>query len=217
MPEALFAVALAYLIGSVPVAYAAGRASRGVDLRAAGSGNVGASNVWQSAERWLVVPVGVAQIAQGVAAVLVARLLDAGDAAEVACALACVVANDWNPWLRFSGGRGIGTTIGALLMLSPVALVAFVIVAVTGVALRAVPQGVALGLLATPIAAGVAGDGGEVVIGCAALAAIALAKRGLANGPPDSGAPRPDVWLNRLIYDRDIRDRDAWVRRNIAG
>ena len=216
MAEGLAAVVIAYAIGSLPLAYIAGRASKGIDLRTAGSGNVGASNVWQSAERWLVVPVGLAQIAQGATAVLIARLFEAGDGAEVACALACVIANNWNPWLRFTGGRGVGVTIGALAVLSPVALAVFVIVAVCGVVLRAVPQGVALGLLASPFAAAVAEDGSIVVAGCAAMAAICLLKRLVGNELPDPGAARPDVWVNRLIYDRDLRDRETWVRRNVV-
>jgi hypothetical protein len=38
----------------------------------------------------------------------------------------------------------------------------------------------------------------------------------LANGPPEPQIPRPGVWLTRLLYDRDIRDREAWVRRGLA-
>src|SRR5262245_23320028 len=112
MLASVAAIVVAYAIGSVPVAYLAGRLTAGVDLRERGSGNVGASNIWQSASRWFVVPVGVAQIAQGAAAVLVAIALDQGDGVQAACGVAVVVANDWNLWLRFDGGRGIGATIG---------------------------------------------------------------------------------------------------------
>jgi glycerol-3-phosphate acyltransferase PlsY len=216
MMDAAIAIVVAYALGAMPVAYLAGRLSAGVDLRRAGSGNVGASNVWQTAGRWLVVPVGLAQIGQGAAAVLIARATDGGDGIEVACAAACVIANNWNPLLRFTGGRGIGTTIGALIVLSPAALAAFAAIAVAGVGLRAVPQCVAGGLLATPVAAAVAGDGVAVAGGCAVLAVLALIKRATANELPDPAAARPQVWLNRLYYDRDIRDRDAWVRRGAS-
>lgn len=212
----LAAIVLAYLLGSVPVAYLAGRATTGVDLRERGSGNAGASNVWQSASRWLVVPVGLAQIGQGLAAVLIARVFDGGDAVQAACGIAAVLSNDWNPWLRFSGGRGIGATIGVLLALSPATLAAFVVVSVAGVILKAVPQGVALALVCAPVAAIAAGQSGAIVACSAALAAIALAKRVLANGAPDASAPRPEVWANRLLFDRDIRDREAWVRRGVS-
>jgi glycerol-3-phosphate acyltransferase PlsY len=211
---AALAIVIAYAIGSVPVAQIAARWTSGVDLREHGSGNVGASNVWQSPSRWLTVPVGLLQIAQGLAAVLIARALDQNDAIQAASGIAAVVAHDWNPWLRLRGGRGIGATIGVLLALAPAALAAFIAIALAGVLLRAIPQGVALALLATPIAALAAGEPGATVIACALLAAIALLKRLLANAAPDDTAPR-EVWFNRLLLDRDIRDRESWVRRSI--
>ena len=224
MLVSLAAIALAYLLGSVPVAYLTGRATKGIDLRERGSGNAGASNVWQSVSKWLVVPVGLAQIGQGLGAVLIARALDGGDGVQAACGVAAVLANDWNPWLRltsprraFGGGRGIGTMIGVLLVLSPAALVVFAVISIAGVAVKAAPQAVAVALIATPVAALAAGQPGVIVMSCAALASIALLKRVLANGAPDASSPRPRVWLNRLLLDRDIRDRDAWVRRGVEG
>ena len=208
-------VIAAYLIGSIPVAYVAGRATSGVDIRELGSGNVGASNIWRSVSKSLVVPVGLAQIAQGAVAVLIARAAGQGHGVEVAAASAALLANDWNPWLGLTGGRGVGQTIGVLLVLAPWALVALVIVALAGVALRAIPQFVVIGLGLTPIVAAIAGASGVVVGGCVALAAIAMLKRVLANGPPSRGDARPDTWLMRLAYDRDIADRDEWVTRSI--
>lgn len=216
MLAAAATIAASYLIGSIPVAYLAGRLTKGVDIRQLGSGNTGASNVWQSVSKALVVPVGLAQIAQGLAAVLVARAAGQGDGVQAAAGVAAIIANDWNPWLRFAGGRGVGQTIGMLLALAPWALAAFVAVSLAGVALRAIPQLIALALIATPIAAAIAGQPGAAVA-CAALAAIAMAKRVLANGAPEPDCARPEVWLIRLVYDRDIRDRDAWVRRGLAG
>lgn len=204
------AIIAAYLIGSVPVAWAAARANGGVDLRERGSGNVGANNVFQSASRWLIVPVGLAQIAQGAGAALLGRWAG-GDAIAAACGVAALVANNWNPWLRLAGGRGNGIHIGALLVLSPWALAAFVAIAVAGAILRAAPQGVAVAMIAAPVAAAAAGNSAAIVAGCAALAVVAFAKRLLGNGPPDAEHPRPAVWLLRLAYDRDIRDRGAWV------
>jgi glycerol-3-phosphate acyltransferase PlsY len=206
-------IAGSYLVGSIPVAYLVGRATRGVDIREYGSGNVGASNIWQSVSKALVVPVGLAQIAQGLAGPGVAWLLGQGAGVQVGAAVAAVIANNWNPWLGFTGGRGVGATIGGLIVLSPVALVTFIVIGVAGVVVRAIPQGVALALVATPIAALAAGQDAAIVVGCAVLAAIALLKRVLANGAPPAERVRPEVYVNRLLYDRDIRDREAWVRR----
>ena len=212
----MLASAFGYLIGSLPLAYLAGRAKGGVDIRERGSGSTGASNVWQSVSRWLVVPVGVAQIAQGAAAVLLARALGFGDAAQVAGGIGAVVANDWNAWLGFKGGRGIGASIGVLGAIAPWALAAFIAIALAGVVLRAIPQWVALALLATPLAAAATGAPDAAIAGCALLAGIAMLKRLLANGPPAGPHAGTEVWRNRLLYDRDIRDRDAWVRRGVG-
>src|SRR5438067_7604426 len=109
---ALAIIVAAYAIGSVPIPYLAGRIAKSVDIRERGSGNVGASNVWQSVSKPLVVPVGLAQIAQGCAGPLIARALGEGAGVQVAGGLAAIVAHNWSPWLRFTGGRGIGPAIG---------------------------------------------------------------------------------------------------------
>ena len=73
---ALAIIAASYVLGTIPVAWLTGRLAKSVDLRDYGSGNTGASNVWQSVSRALVVPVGLLQIAQGAAGVLLARDAD---------------------------------------------------------------------------------------------------------------------------------------------
>jgi glycerol-3-phosphate acyltransferase PlsY len=189
-----------------------------VDIRAHGSGNVGASNVGESVSKLLMIPVGIAQIAQGMAGILIAKAAEQGAGVQVAAGVAAIVAHDWNPWLRLQGGRGVGPAIGFLLALAPRdALPVFVLIAVAGVPFRASAQSIAAGLLATPVAAYAGGATPAVVWGCAIVAAIVLLKRLLANGAPAPDCERPAVWLNRLLYDRDIRDREAWVRRELGG
>ncbi len=208
-------VAGSYLLGSVPVAQLVARYTKGLDLRDVGSGNVGASNVWQSVERWLVVPVGLAQIAQGLAGVVVARLAGQGAGVQAAAGIAAVLAHDWNPWLGFTGGRGIGQTIGVLLGLSWPSLAVFIVVSLVGVALGWIPQFIAVALFAAPFGEIFFGDEAAAAWGALVLAAIAMAKRVLANARPGPELPRPGVWVTRLIYDRDTLDRDAWIRRGL--
>jgi acyl phosphate:glycerol-3-phosphate acyltransferase len=207
-------IVASYAIGSAPVAWLAGRLRGGVDLRESGSGNVGASNLWQSASKALVVPVGLVQIGQGLAGIELAKLAGASAGVQVICGLAALAANDWNPWLRFKGGRGVGPAIGFLLALATFnALPAFIVVAVASVLFGLTPVGVGAGLLVSPVAAYAGGEPAAVVGGCVAMTALVLMKRVLANGPPEQ--PVPGVWRNRLLFDRDIRDRDAWVRRGL--
>jgi len=208
-------VAGSYLAGSIPVAQLVARYTKDLDLRDVGSGNVGASNVWQSVERWLVVPVGLAQIAQGLAGVLVARLTGHDAGVQALAGVAAVLAHDWNPWLGFTGGRGVGQTIGVLLGLSWPSLGVFIGVSLLGVASGWIPQFVALALFAAPFGEIFFGDSAAAAWGAFALAVIAMAKRVLANARPGPELPRPGVWLTRLVYDRDTLDRDAWVRRGL--
>ncbi len=214
MLTAAGAIAASYALGSVPVAWLAGRA-KGVDVLDVGSGNVGASNVWQSVSRALVIPVGLTQIAQGGGAVLLARALDQPDGVQAAAGIAAILANNWNPWLRFRGGRGVGAAIGVFGAMSPPTLAAFIGVSLAGVALRAIPQGVAAALVTAPVVATATGEPPTVAGGFALVCGAVLLKRVLANGAPDAGYERPRVWLTRLLYDRDDADRDAWVRRNL--
>ncbi len=216
MVIAVSLVVASYAIGSVPVAWLSGRLRGGVDLRELGSGNVGASNVWQSVSKALVVPVGLTQVGQGLAGIELAKLADAVTGVQVLCGLAAIAAHDWNPWLRFQGGRGVGPAIGFMLGLATFdALPAFIVVAVASVPFGQSPLGVGAGLIVAPVAAYVGGEPGAVVGGCVAMTALVLAKRLLANGPPQ--ADTTGVWLNRLLFDRDIRDREVWVRRGLDG
>src|SRR3972149_11312639 len=104
-----------YLVGSVPVASAAGRLLRGIALRRFGSGNVGASNVFQSVAGWAVVPVGLIEITQGMAGIGLAKLLGQDMAVQVVVGLAAVMGQTWSVYLGLTGGRGIGPSIGFML------------------------------------------------------------------------------------------------------
>jgi glycerol-3-phosphate acyltransferase PlsY len=200
-----------YLFGGIPVAYLTGRALGGVDIRERGSGNVGASNVWQTVSRAAVVPVGLAEIAQGALPVLVADALGAGRGVQVLAGLAAVAGHNWSPFLRFAGGRGIAHAIGFMAVLSRPALAAFTVVSLVGVAVRAVPQLVGLGIVAAPLAALAARQPAETVAGLGGVAGLIALKRALAN---ERAVPAWDVLRNRLLYDRDTREREAWVQRD---
>lgn len=216
MTLAIATVALSYLIGAVPVAYLTGRVLRGVDIRRVGSGNVGASNVWQTVSRAAVVPVGITEILQGLAGVVFARLTDQGEGVQALAGVAAIAGHNWSPFLRFAGGRGVGHSLGFMLVRSPAALALFTIVSLFGVLMRSVPLAVGIGILAAPLAAATAGQSQAVVLGMAGMALLVFLKRLLANDPLPRGRPLR-MYLTRLLHDRDLRDRDAWVRRRSAG
>ena len=210
MLSAVLTISASYLIGGVPVAYLTGRLLGGVDLRQYGSRNVGASNVFQTVSRAAVVPVGLADIAQGMAGILIAKATDESLTVQVLAGLAALAGHNWSPFLRLTGGRGVGPAIGFMLVLSWPGLGAFIGVSLIGVALRAVPQLVGLGILVAPLAALAKGQSPEIVAGLTAIPALVFAKRLLTNQP--SRPHDRSVLLNRLLYDRDTRERETWVR-----
>jgi len=210
----ILVVLAAYLIGAIPVAYVFGRAIRGIDLRQYGSANVGASNVYQSVARWAVVPVGLLEIAQGMAGIMLAKFLDQDLGVQVAAGLAAITGQAWSVFLGFSGGRGIGPSIGFMLGLAPPVMAAFTVISLLGWPLHSFPLSVGVAIALTPLASLIADGAGPVAAGCLGMALIVFAKRLLTNriGLP-ADQDRRDVLLNRLLFDRDVRDRDEWVRR----
>jgi glycerol-3-phosphate acyltransferase PlsY len=218
LAASLAIVFASYLLGSIPIAYLTGKALRGIDLRQYGSANVGASNVYQSVARWAVVPVGLLQIGQGLAGVALAKLLDQPLGVQVLAGLAAVGGAAWPLFLRFQGGRGIGAAIGFLLILTPATLAVFIVISLIGVGLRSVPLGVGLGIAVSPLSALFFEGAGAIAVGCLGLAALVFLKRLLANRwALPQGPDRREVIVNRLLLDRDIRDRDEWVRRGLDG
>jgi len=113
------ALVLAYLLGSIPFALIAGKL-HGVDLREAGSGNLGATNVFRTLGRTAGVAVMVLDIAKGAAAVLVAVALTDNPWPIAAGALA-ILGHVFPVWTHFKGGKGVAVGAGALIGLVPAA------------------------------------------------------------------------------------------------
>ncbi len=117
-----------YLLGSIPFGYLAGRLV-GIDIRKAGSGNVGATNVVRVLGKRYGYPVFALDVLKGFGAVKFAMLMALGRSPAwnspeifgILAAIASVLGHLYPPWLRFNGGKGVATSAGALLALTPVA------------------------------------------------------------------------------------------------
>lgn len=107
---------LAYLLGSVPFGILITRAMGLGDLRAIGSGNIGATNVLRTGNKRAAAATLVLDAAKGAVAVLAARWLVAEDAAQLA-GLMAFLGHLFPVWLRFKGGKGVATFLGILLAL----------------------------------------------------------------------------------------------------
>lgn len=130
---AQLAIVAGFVLGSVPFAWLLAWHLARVDLRAAGSGNVGAANAFRSAGRAIGLTVLCLDVAKGAAAVWLARTLGVSEVVVVGAGVAAVVGHVKSPWLRFRGGKGVATACGVFLMLAPAAttaaIVAFAVVA----------------------------------------------------------------------------------------
>jgi len=117
----LAVVAFGYLAGSIPFAFLLAR-RRGVDLRHAGSGNVGAANVLRTSGVPDAMIAFVLDAAKGAVAVLVAQRLSAEPATPVAGGLASIIGHIYPVWLGFRGGKGVATAGGVFVVLVPAAV-----------------------------------------------------------------------------------------------
>jgi len=117
----IFAIIIGYLLGSIPSAYIAARLATGKDIRQMGGGNVGGLNVHREVGAWPAFAVGIVDLSKGAVAVAIAYwLLDLSPVFVLLAGLAAVIGHNWMVWLKFSGGKGMGVTIGALAVLLPV-------------------------------------------------------------------------------------------------
>ena len=119
-----------YLLGSLPFGYLAGRLA-GIDIRKAGSGNIGATNVVRVLGKRYGYPVFVLDFLKGFCAVTISTAIATRARPEwgsaemygVLAAVSAVIGHSFPPWLKFRGGKGVATSAGALFGLMPLAMV----------------------------------------------------------------------------------------------
>src|SRR5208282_2693967 len=124
----LIAAAVGYLLGSIPFGYLLVRMLKGEDVRATGSGNIGATNVARKSPA-LGIATLLLDAAKGLAAVLLARLLFGGPHQPLimtTAAFFAVLGHLFPVWLKFRGGKGVATSFGAFILLTPESILCLV-------------------------------------------------------------------------------------------
>lgn len=207
----------AYLLGSVPAAYLAAKLSRDIDLRQYGSGQAGASNLMRTTSKRIAVPVAIYDLGKGALMVWIAQLIGLDIAQQVAVGVATIIGHNWPVFLRFNGGRGVVTTMGVAFLLMPWGIVIFVIMALPTLWLKSSPLPVLAAIAALPIASLVLHQPLALTLGLLAMFIILVIRR-LAVPRADIAASvsTGELLINRLLFDRDIRDGQAWVSRRPA-
>ncbi len=119
--DGLIPALVGYGIGSLPLGFFVTSRLKGIDLRRAGSGNVGATNVYRTAGLAMALLVVTIDVAKGAASVLLAARVASGVDAQVTAGVAAIVGHVCPVWLRFRGGKGVAAACGVFMTLAPIA------------------------------------------------------------------------------------------------
>jgi glycerol-3-phosphate acyltransferase PlsY len=165
---------VAYWFGSIPFSLWVAKV-RGVDVRAVGSGNVGATNVMRSAGKGLGLLAFGLDCAKGAGAAWLGGWASSHEALPAAAVLAAVIGHVYPVWLRGKGGKGVATGVGGLIVVSPWAglagLATFTLVAALT---RYVSLGSILGALALGLAMPLLGARADVSVITALIVAVII-------------------------------------------
>lgn len=214
-------VAAGYLLGAFPSSYVVALRLKGVDIRASGSGNVGASNLSEHTGKLVGIAVGLFDIIGKVTVpIILIRLLDQSLAVQAAAGLAAVVGHNWSPYIRMTGGRGISATVGVMLAFAmwQEILIGIALVGIVGALwLKDMAFWTFIVIVALPGLVLFFGRDAEIVALFACLAVVLLAKRLTGNWDWPGGQHYnwKSVLLHRLLWDRDVRRQEEWIRRGI--
>lgn len=208
----------AYLLGSVPAAYLVAKA-RGIDLRKQGTRQVGSGNLWRLTSRKYGLLTGLFDFTKGLIMVVIAHALGMDIAQQVAVGLATVIGHNWPVFLRFHGGRGAATTLGIVIIIPSIndstalpAVIAISIVVVGTVLVRSSALPVLVSAASLPATYWAFQDSTAATLAFLAVFLVLVIKRLTAQ--PIHEQPNismKQILLNRFLFDRDIRDRKAWM------
>ncbi len=209
-----------------------------MDIRKVGSGTSGAANVWENISRRWGIVVALIDAAKGFLAIFIARQVGAEPDVQWGTGLAAIIGHNWSVFMKFGGGRGLATVSGVLLLLAPLQLAIMLAMGTIITLLSSTPLGTllsirprrvtpylailsstTLGALAAisslPLASLWLGKSTVVIWASLAIFLLLIFKRLIPGHSMLSSAKnRRQVFLYRLLLDRDIIDREAWVHRS---
>ena len=214
-----------YLLGAFPTAYVCVKLVSGADIRKIGTGNVGSSNVARTTSIWLAIAVGLFDMGKGTLAVFIAYWLGMNAWQMMAIGFMIVAGHNWSVFIGFHGEKGMITTLGVIFAISPLLGLLILII----VYFPAIVKQMALGVLACFVALPLlnwfawewfasarfgSDDKVAVTVGMFCIALMGAAKRLIGHRVAISrDVPMSKLLLNRLLFDRDIRNRREWIDR----
>jgi acyl phosphate:glycerol-3-phosphate acyltransferase len=217
----------AYLLGSIPLSYLTAR-SRGVDIRKRGTQQVGTGNLWRTTSHKLGFFVGIYDFLKGMLMVYFSFLAGLEPALQLFTGIGVVIGHNWPVFLRFHGGRGIATALGLIIIMPGInsvnidvtiwPMIFFFGIGVgTLVFFHRTAVPVLIATISLPITSAIAGEPLLLTMGYLSLLLIVIIKRLTAQSNTEAKKLNMGkVLLYRFLFDRDIRDRAAWVYRGHA-
>ena len=129
-----FWIIFSYFLGSIPFGYLTTRFSTGKNILEIGWRKTSGSNVFRNVGKWQGALTGILDLLKGYLAVFGAQKFGLPIEVQIGAGLAAVIGHNWSIFLKFAGGRGIGTMMGAFLALSPkilgLALIPFILIGI---------------------------------------------------------------------------------------
>ena len=210
----------AYLVGSIPTAFLVAKWRRGIDIREYGTGNIGASNVKEAVSTRWSIAVTLFDIAKGAVMVWLAQTLGLGIGQQAVIGIAAIVGHNWTIFLQFEGGRGIFTSLGVITALDPRAGLVALILSYLFAPFKLLPVRVFIALILLPILSSTLSgplgvtDPRTTTLAFIVILVIALFRRMTAPKTVLSATvSKTELIINRLLLDRDIKDREAWLNQ----
>jgi len=168
----------------------------------------------------MAIPVVIFDLGKGALVVWVAQLLGLDITQQVMIGLAAVIGHNWPVFLRFNGGRGIFTSLGVISILAPWLGLLVLVIAYGLAPFHQLAVGVFLAVIFAPTASwflslplGVT-DKLPITLGFLAIFLIVIIRRLTAPRTTfTASVTRGQLLVNRLLFDRDIRDREAWINQ----
>ncbi len=213
--DAILLVFGGYLFGSIPTAYIAAQTTKHIDLRRYGSGTVSGSMVYEHVSHWMIVPVGLFDIAKGVFPTWLGLEIGMGEMIACLAGLAAVIGHNWPVYLKFTGGRGISPFMGLLLVMFPWGFPWMLAFLGIGFALGDSAPWALASIVTMPLLMAWLRAPSAMYLAVAIMVLLTIIKRLEANRRPlpSSHSEKWKVLLRRLFLDRDIVNHKDWIRR----
>jgi acyl phosphate:glycerol-3-phosphate acyltransferase len=201
-----------YFIGSIPVAFLFVKWRYHQDIRRFGSGQVGSSNVFRNFSKAWGITIGIYDGLKGAMLVGIAYWLGLPTFYQVVIGLAVIAGHNWPLFLHFNAGRGLATTLGVCFVIYPFGIWIFLAFAAFTLVIKTSPLPSLAGMAAMPISAWIRHQPAAVTLGLTALLLVIILRRISAPLTERSRTiSKSQLYINRLLFDRDIRDGKAWI------